>query len=794
MKPITILFAEGDASNRLALHRSLPGALPECRLVGAETAGECLRLLEHLRPDCVLVYTTLRDMDAVELCTRISGLPGRDHLPILLLTEQDAPAGLHVKGLEAGADEVYHRAGDPTVLVSKIRVLLRMKKAEDQLRAVNKNLAEVAAMRSKELHASDERFRLLFHTCSEAVMVLELLPDNRAGAILEVNEVGCHLLGYTRDEVRGLELKDLFRPTLVPLLNRRIAAILKHKQIYFETELLAKDGHLVPFHVNSRVFDFGDRRTIIYVARVAAEFQSHPKGPAGRIHDLVAQTGQLVYETNLATGKILWSGAMEQITGMTSKDSDAIDLATWMDLVHPDDRARVMAVTDQAVKSVGKYHVEYRLRYQDGSWRHLEDMGVVLPDAAAEAFVLMGNLKDITSRVENERERQVLEQTIQHSKKLESLGVLAGGIAHDFNNILAAIIGLTDMSLQDIPKDTGTYEDLSEALKAAHRAKDLVNQILAFSRQAGEERAPLYLHVVAREAMKLFQSTMPQYIELMDSVDVHSGVVLANATQMHQVVMNYCLNAAQALKNRGGRIEVRVEDVEVTAGFAATHPKLKPGPYVRLSVRDNGHGMDPLVAKRIFDPFFTTKGPGEGTGMGLAVVHGIVTSHDGVVILVTAPGQGATFYTYLPRIGSEVFPDPVRAALPAHGEECVLFVDDELAILRFGTVALERMGYKVILCNDGAEALRLFQDTPDRFDVVVTDQKMTPMSGLALAREIKAIRPSCPVILFTGFSDEMDGAMDEEGIIDEIVHKPVIGARLAETVRRILDKSALKIP
>ncbi len=441
----------------------------------------------------------------------------------------------------------------------------------------------------------------------------------------------------------------------------------------------------------------------------------------------------------------------------------------------------------ESLEAVGTYQLEFRIRHRSGEYRHVENMGVVLPGEDGRAYRLLGTVKDISMRVRAEEERRHLERQMQHSQRMESLGVLAGGIAHDFNNILTAIIGLTDMALQDIPKDSPTHKDIKESLQAAHRAKELVKQILMFSRQSGEERAPLFLHIVVREALKLLRASLPPTIEIIDTVDVQSGAVFANAAQMHQVVMNYCTNAAQAMTNQEGRLEVRLTDVEVDERLAATHPKLRPGAYVLLSVMDTGHGMEPHVMSRIFDPFFTTKGPGEGTGMGLAVVHGIVTSHGGAISVTSQPGQGTTFHTYLPRVVGGALPEEIQAEPLPGGTESILFVDDEEVVLRFGEALLPRLGYQVTFCTNGLDALKEFKKKPSRFDLVITDHMMPKMTGAALAEALHVIRPDIPIILFTGFSDQYTEKEMRAIGIQEVVLKPVIGADLAGKIRHVLD-------
>lgn len=388
------------------------------------------------------------------------------------------------------------------------------------------------------------------------------------------------------------------------------------------------------------------------------------------------------------------------------------------------------------------------------------------------------------------QQEDLIEQEIQHSKRMESLGVLAGGIAHDFNNILAAIIGLTDMSVRELDGPRDVLEDLQESLRAAHRAKNLVEQILAFSRQTGEEHSVLYLHVVVREALGLLRASIPASVRIVDSVDVHSGMVLANPTQMHQVVMNYCTNAIQAMTEQGGTMEVRLEDVEVSRRFADTHPKLHPGPYVKMTVSDKGPGIEPGHIRRIFDPFYTTKGPGEGTGMGLAMVYGIVADHGGAVLVDSVLGQGTAFHTYLPRIDRAAPSSAGGAVDPGPGGEAILVVDDERAVRRFCQRSLTQLGYQVQTRGEALLALDDFKRDPSAFDLIITDQHMPGMTGDVLARRVRKLRPDIPVILFTGFSSELTEEEARKAGIAEVVPKPILASQLTAAIRRVLDGSS----
>jgi PAS domain S-box-containing protein len=385
----------------------------------------------------------------------------------------------------------------------------------------------------------------------------------------------------------------------------------------------------------------------------------------------------------------------------------------------------------------------------------------------------------------NITERKRLEDQLRQVHKMQAIGTLAGGIAHDFNNILAAILGYTELALSDVSAGSVLQHNLHEVLKAGHRARDLVRQILAFSRQDSQERQPLTLHSLVQEALTMLRASLPTTITMQQHVDRQAGTILANPTQMHQVLMNLCTNAEYAMRNSGGVLDVGVDAVLVDAMFAQQHAALQPGPYVRLTVRDTGDGMPPEVLERIFEPFFTTKGVGEGTGMGLAVVHGIVSNHSGAIIVQSALGAGTTFAIYLPPIAETGASENRREEALPQGQGRILFVDDEEALAQMAQALLTRIGYEVVIKTSSIAALETFRITPQRFDLIITDQTMPAMTGEVLAREIRRLRPDIPIILCTGFSYTMDADKATTLGINAFLMKPLVAQDLSLAIRQV---------
>ncbi|MCK4837920.1 MAG: response regulator, partial [Desulfobulbaceae bacterium] len=397
---------------------------------------------------------------------------------------------------------------------------------------------------------------------------------------------------------------------------------------------------------------------------------------------------------------------------------------------------------------------------------------------------------DISKRRASDQEREKLNTQLQQAQKLEAVGTLAGGIAHDFNNILTAILGYADLAKIKLASGSEVTAHLEEVLKAGGRAQELVKQILTFSRQTKDERKPLQIHLIIKEALKLLRASIPKTIEFRENIDQNCGMVMADPTQIHQVMMNLCTNAYQAMRETGGILAVELSRVEITQAdqkVAGLH--LLPGPYIELQVSDTGHGMPRSLQERIFEPYFTTKDKGKGTGMGLALVHGIVKSHEGHITVYSEPGKGSSFQVYLPRIETiPLHPETeINQAIPT-GNEMILVIDDEDFIVNFEQLALEEFGYRVTATTSSVEALEIFSEQPENFDLIITDMTMPTMTGAELAQKILAARPEIPIILCTGFSELINEQKAKAIGIREYIMKPIIISEIALAVRRVLDE------
>jgi two-component system, cell cycle sensor histidine kinase and response regulator CckA len=398
------------------------------------------------------------------------------------------------------------------------------------------------------------------------------------------------------------------------------------------------------------------------------------------------------------------------------------------------------------------------------------------------------DLKQIRAVVSDISEQKDLENQLRQAQKLEALGTLAGGIAHDFNNILAAVIGFAELAMDDAEKGTNLADNLEEVLIGGKRAKLLVQQILTFGRKAPQKLVPLRMDALVKETSRLLRSTIPANIEINISSTV-DPYVMGDETQIHQIILNLCTNAAHAMANEGGKLTIGVESITLD-GKAKNVSNLPPGKYVKLSISDTGYGISPENIERIFEPYFSTKEPDRGTGMGLAVVEGIVKTHKGQIVVMSQPQRGATFTVFLPMLENyERAIDTMSQEVPTGGREHILLIDDELSVVKLHKMVLEKFGYEVTTSTGSLEALESFRAAPSTFNLVITDMTMPKMTGDKLASELMKIRPDIPVIICTGYGKETSEKLSAEIGINAIVYKPVSILELARTVRKVLDET-----
>jgi PAS domain S-box-containing protein len=423
---------------------------------------------------------------------------------------------------------------------------------------------------------------------------------------------------------------------------------------------------------------------------------------------------------------------------------------------------------------------EAQLKRKDNYVVWVSTNAKLLKDEEGNIIGVEGITRDVTYA-------KKLEEQIRQSQKMESIGTLAGGIAHDFNNILGIILGNTELALDDVPKSTSIRQNLEEVRTAILRAKNVIRQLLSFARKTKLEKKPINILPIVRESLKLLRSSIPTSIDIRQNIPEDIGTILADPTQINQILINLCTNAEHAMPE-GGIIEITLKNIELVETAAAKLPALEPGRYINLTVSDTGHGISQEKIDRIFDPYFTTKEVDKGTGLGLSVVHGIVKEHNGLITVESEPGKGTVFSIFLPIVEEEaVVEEDTDETLP-NGDERVLFIDDEESIVNLARQRLEMLGYKVEATTNPIEALALFHSKPDQFDLVITDLTMPKMTGDKLLAEILNLRPDIPIILCTGFSEKIDEKAATAIGAAEYIEKPLDKRDFAFRVRKVLDR------
>jgi PAS domain S-box-containing protein len=473
--------------------------------------------------------------------------------------------------------------------------------------------------------------------------------------------------------------------------------------------------------------------------------------------------------------------ANSKTTRMTGYGHSELMDMPFAELIHPDDRRLALSRHFEPVQG-GNPPSRSSFRIADATgqilWTDLSTVEIEWEGGPAT----LNFARDITHQKQ-------LEAQLRNAQKMEAIGTLAGGIAHDFNNILSAIIGYTDLTALILPEDDPARSSLGEVMNAAQRAKELVYRILSFSQMHEQRQKPVRMDLIIQEALKLLRPSLPATIGIEQQVD-SQGTILADPTQIHQVVVNLCTNAYQAMQEEGGRLKVSLAEVKLGSDDLVDHLDLDTGAYLKLTVADTGHGMDEQTIQRIFDPYFTTKENGKGTGLGLAVVYGIVSAHKGAIQVKSAPGKGTMFEVFFPRIRSLTNQEAVSYDQPSRGDESILFVDDEATLVRLATQLLQKCGYRIAGHTNPLEALKLFKTDPYKFDLVITDMTMPHMTGNQLARALKNIRPDVPIILTTGYSEKISPEKAKMMGVEDFIMKPLSYSDLTKRIRRAIDKKA----
>ena len=666
-------------------------------------------------------------------------------------------------------------------LLPKLLTLPNLSRSLEENRRLNRELEHQLGV----LQKSEERFRSLTEASQDAIVI-----TSGQGEIITVNSAAEKMFGYREKELEGKPVAILIPERY---LERHLQAMKKfvitgmspQRDKMFALEGKRKDGSefLLELNISSWVsgeeVNFGG---IIKDVTERTRLEEETRNAQQRFKTLVDSLDALVYVADFTTYELLYVNRYgRDIWG------EIAGQICWQSLQTGQAGPCPFCSNDRLLDGDGRptgVHVWEFQNTVNNEWYECRDQAIEWTDGR---YVRMEIATNISARKRAEQEKADLETQIRTTQKMEAIGTLAGGIAHDFNNILVPIIAYTDMVMATEAPGSANWQNLQEVYKAASRAKELVKQILTFSREREHELCPVQVVPVVKESLKLLKASLPSTIEVSQRLAAEGATILADPTQIHQIVMNLCTNAYHAMREQGGLMEVTLSEVEITPGDVPEY-RLPSGPYLVLTVSDTGPGMDQATMERIFDPYFTTRKHGEGTGLGLAVVLGIVKKYGGDIRVYSEPGQGASFQVYFPVLGKAESGLGVILSTPlATGDERILLVDDELPIVDSLRKMLEFHGYQVTAKTSSVEALELFRLAPRDFDLVITDQTMPYLTGDQLVLGMKKIRPDMPVILCTGFSVMIDETKAGALGIDAFLMKPVLRKELVETIRKVLD-------
>ncbi len=641
------------------------------------------------------------------------------------------------------------------------------------------------------LRESEKRFKHLLESVTDYIFTVQVQDNRPMGT---VHGPGCvALTGYTSEDYQADPYlwyqmvydqdRDAVRDQAARVLSGEQVSPLEHRIIHRDGSIRWVRNTPVPHYDEQR-------RLIAYDGLISNITERKRAEEALRENqfrlELALQSAHMgVWRIDLIEKKHHFDDQVCHLLGIEpAKFTGTVE--EFYKAVHPHDREMLTAALARSIEQDALYEKEYRVVWPDGSVHYIFTRGKLFRDEMGRPVRMNGLIWDITERKRAEEEKAKLEAELRQAQKLEAIGTLAGGIAHDFNNMLQPIIGYTDMALLELSSSSPLRKSLEQVLKASLKAKELIRQILAISRSTEEQhRIPTDISSIIKEALKLLRSTLPTSIEMRQKI--RKGVALADSTQIHQILMNLCTNAAHAMGDKG-ILEVRLSPVDLGESDLVHRSifDLRPGQYLRLTVSDTGCGMDAETREHIFDPYFTTKEVGKGSGLGLAVVNGIVKRHEGAITVQSEPGKGTMFTIYVPRV--DVKPEAtmqVDDLLPV-GSERILLVDDEPTVMEMATGILVHLGYKVTSQTDSVSTLEIFSLSPHEFDLVITDYTMPKLTGMDFAREVRRIRPDMPILLCTGFSEKITpDSVKELGV--GLLMKPYGMRQISEAIRKILD-------
>jgi PAS domain S-box-containing protein len=746
------------------------------------------------------VFASARARELLGLPSGPEKVPSHEWFAALHFHPQDEPRRLAaMKAHLAGKTQLYegeYRVRHLDGSYSWVRIRgMGIRDAGGKVLRMAGSISDIDAQKRAEeaLRVSEERYAIAMTGSNEGHWVWDITTDE-----LYASPIVKAVFGLDADEpitTRTLFLERVrIHPADIEMLQRNIANHLEGRtqRLEHEFRVLLPDDSVRWIQTRGQCFRDSEGRplrmagaSIVITERKRAE--QALRQSEQRYQLAIAGVNQGVWDWDLETDMVFMSDRAQELLGQ-QPGARLRHRRQWIALwdYDPEDVVHVRrALADYLHGATPTFEVEYRMRDPSGAFRWYHDRGVALRDERGRPYRMAGSIEDVTDRKEAEAQRDRLEGQLRQAQKLEAMGTLAGGVAHDFNNILSAILGYGDLAQKAAAEGTSLRRYIDAAMSAGMRAKSLVERILAFSRSGMGERVQVHVQSVVAEVLDIVEGALPAGVALERTLAAGDAAVLSDPTQLHQVVMNLCSNAVQAIEG-AGRVSVSTETVALKEPWFVTTCSLPPGDYVRLRVADTGTGIDPKIIDRIFDPFFTTKDVGVGTGLGLSLVHGIVTDLGGGIDVQNRPGGGAAFSVYVPWQGNIAPPAKIEEPVRRGCGETIMLVDDETALVHLGEEMMAELGYEPVGFSSSAKALEAFSRAPERFDAVLSDEAMPGLTGCELAERIHCIRPDVPIVLVSGFASAALAARARDAGVVEVLAKPLVARDIARCLANAL--------
>jgi PAS domain S-box-containing protein len=641
--------------------------------------------------------------------------------------------------------------------------------------------------RTAELNNSNILLENVFNTQQDALFILN---DPSAPMIMNCNQSALRIFDHTREKLIRQPVEYLAAPAWINRFSLFVADYHQKTMPSPIQEFQMQTGKGRIFHAEVSVSPllqelgqaFGSVLVIRDITR-SKEALEAVKNSEQRLKLILDTVSDAFWDWQIDTGEVYFSSRYYTMLGyMPNEMPQSFD--TWKSLLHPDDRVAAEETVIRHIRSHEPFEIEFRMKTKEGTYRWILGRGkTVEKDADGNARRMVGSHIDLT-------DRKNMEERLRHSQKMEAMGILAGGIAHDFNNILAAIVGYAELAIEEIPEDTTPFKRVNGILSASERARNLISQILTFSRKQDKNFQPMDIRMVLKEALGFMRASLPSTIQISEKIPSALPNIMGDLDQIQQMIINLITNASHAMK-QDGTIHIEISCAKIGQEFPLSPSiGLAAGTFIKLTVSDTGCGIAPDILPKIFDPFFTTKEKGLGTGLGLATAHGIVKEHGGDISVESTPGFGTCFDVYLPVTLQNTIAGDNKKQAPQGGAERILIVDDEEVLPFILKDMLESLGYAVTTYTDSRQALEQFKDHPDRFDILLSDITMPHITGIEMTQAFQQIRPDIPVILWSGNNSYITEQKAIEAGAYQLLRKPFKRTDLAVAIRNALDKSA----